>query len=73
MEALLRRRVSLENGNDERAISRNRAPATTFCAVATAANNTTSAPPLPSDSMNPGLLDGLIAAEQILRAARGAD
>ena len=31
------------------------------------------APPLPTDSMNPALLDGLIAAEQILRAARGAD
>ena len=30
------------------------------------------APPLPTDSMNPALLDGLIAAEQILRATRGA-
>ena len=30
-------------------------------------------PPLPTDSINPGLLDGLIAAEQILRAIRGAD
>src|SRR6267143_1316964 len=31
------------------------------------------APPLPTDSINPGLLDGLIVAEQILRATRGAD
>src|SRR2546429_8371130 len=30
-------------------------------------------PPLPTDSMNPALLDGLIAAEQILPATRGAD
>jgi hypothetical protein len=30
-------------------------------------------PPLPTDLINPGLLDGLIAAEQILRATRGAD
>src|SRR5207244_8080558 len=45
--------VRAREWNDGRAITRNRAPATT-------------------SRMNPGLLDGLIAAEQILRATRGA-